>query len=178
MKKLTIIFVVALSSIVGGNSLAVSQAQPEGAINNIRRQYSAINKLAARHKRVKKELSGFSLEGGQLVAYFDGPAIAKMVATHYGEMGRTSEEYYYSSGKLIFVFEKVFHYNKPMSGKVVRTVENRYYFDNDNLIRWIDEKGKQIDSSTEEFRSKQKDTLENSHRYAAGARSNNPSIER
>lgn len=123
-------------------------------------------------------MSGFSLEGGQLIAYLDGPAVVKLVVTHYGEMGRTSEEYYYSNGKLIFVFEKVSHYNKPMSGKVIRTVENRYYFDNDQMIRWIDENQKQADTSGEEFRSKQKDLLENSNRFVAGARSKNPTIER
>jgi hypothetical protein len=174
MKKfpvLPLILIVACSSCVLGH------AQSESSINNIRRQYAAINKRASRLKKVKKELSGFSLEGGQLLVYVDGPAIVKLVATHYGEMGKTSEEYYYSNGKLIFVFEKVFHYNRPMTGKIVRTVENRYYFDNDQMIRWIDENQKQADASGEEFGSKQKDLLENSNRFVAGARSKNPAIE-
>jgi hypothetical protein len=123
-------------------------------------------------------LSGFSLEAGQLVAYFDGPAIVKIVATHYGEMGRTLEEYYYSNGKLIFMFEKILHYSKPMSGKVVHTMESRYYFDNDQLIRLIDENGKQVDPSSEEFRMKQKELLETSNLFVAGARSKNPAIEK
>jgi hypothetical protein len=176
MRKLTIIFLLAFS-IATCNAFSVSQAQSENSINNTRRQYAAINKRSSRFKKVKKELSGFSLEGGQLIAYSDGPAIVKLVATHYGEMGRTAEEYYYSNGKLIFVFEKVSHYNRPMSGKVVRTVENRYYFDNDQMIRWIDENGKQANTSSEEFRSKQKDLLENSNRFVTGARSKNPVLE-
>ena len=102
----------------------------------------------------------------------------KLVVNHYGEMGSTLEEYYYSDSKLIFVFEKVSHYNKPMSGKVVRTVENRYYFDNENLIRWIDEKGKQSEVSSEQARTRQKDLLENSHTFSTAARSKNPTIER
>ena len=176
MKKLPVVFTL-LIVIVACSSYALGQAQSESSINNIRRQYAAINKRSSRFKKVKKELSGFSLEGGQLIAYLDGPAVVKLVVTHYGEMGRTSEEYYYSNGKLIFVFEKVSHYNKPMSGKVVRTVENRYYFDNDQMIRWIDENGKQADTSGEEFQSKQKDLLENSNRFVAGARSKNLAIE-
>ncbi|HYJ87256.1 MAG TPA: hypothetical protein VEW46_14440 [Pyrinomonadaceae bacterium] len=170
--------VLSLILIVACSSYALGHAQSESSITNIRRQYAAINKRTSRFKKVKKELSGFSLEGGQLIVYFDGPAIVKLVATHYGEMGRTSEEYYYLDGKLIFVFEKVSHYNKPMSGKVVRTVENRYYFDNDQMIRWLDQNQKQGDSTGEEFRSKQKDLLETSNLFVAGARSKTPAIEK
>ena len=102
----------------------------------------------------------------------------KVVANHYGAMGRTVEEYYYSDGKLIFVFERVFHYNKPMSGKVIRTGENRYYFNNDYLIRWMDENGKQSDVSSEEALTRQKVLLENSNTFSTAARSKNRTIER
>ena len=177
MKKLPVVLTL-LILIVACSPYALGQVQSESSINDIRRQYAAINKRTSRLKKVKKELTGFSLEGGQLLVYLDGPAIVKLVATHYGEMGRTSEKYYYSNGKLIFVFEKVFHYNKPMTGKVVRTVENRYYFDNGQMIRWVDENQKQVDASGEEFRSKQKELLETSNLFVAGARSKNPVIER
>lgn len=152
--------------------------QPQDAVQLIRQQYVAINKRASRYKKVKKELSGLSLEGGELVAYFDGPAVVKVVATHYGEMGRSVDEYYYSSGKLIFVFEKVLHYNKPMSGKVVRTAEDRYYFADDKLIRWIDENGKLADTADDAGQSKQKEILENSNLFTAGVRTKKPIIEK
>jgi hypothetical protein len=177
MKKTMTICFIAFLAFTGLTSKATESLQAEDLITSIRRQYSAINKRAGRYKKTRKALSGFSLEGGQLVAYFDGPALAKIVATHYGEMGGTVEEYYFANGKLIFVFEKVLHYNKPMSGKVVHTMENRYYFDNDNLIRWIEENGKQADTSSEEFRSKQKELLDHSKLFTAGARSKNPAIE-
>ena len=177
MKRISTIVLVAVL-FAGHSALAISQTESDVSINNIRRQYSAINNRSSRLKKVKKELSGFSLEGGQLLAYLDGPAIVKLVATHYGEMGRTSEEYYYSNGKLIFVFEKVFHYNKPMTGKAVRTTENRYYFDNDQMIRWIDENQKPVGLSSEEFPSKQKELLETSNIFVAGTRSKNPTLEK
>lgn len=176
MKKTTAIFFSVFLGIASYTYPSTAHAQSEAQISSIRAQYAAINKRAGRHRKVKKELSGFSLEGGQLIAHFDGPAIVKLVANHYGEMGRTVEEYYYSNGKLIFVFEKVLNYNKPM-GKVVRTTENRYYFNNDQLIRWLDEKGKQADTSSEDARSKQKDLLENSNLFTAGARSTKAVIE-
>ncbi len=179
MKRLSAILLATFLLVAGHNSVAAaSQTQPEVSINNIRRQYASINKRAARLKKIKKELSGFSLEGGQIVAYLDGPSIVKIVATHYGEMGRNLEEFYYSDGKLIFVYEKIFHYNKPMTGKVIRTVENRYYFDNDQLIRWVEGNGKQAVTTGEEFRNNQKEFLENSALWIAAARSKNPVVER
>jgi len=151
-------------------------AQVKDPISSIRTQYASINRRAARYKKIKKELSGFSLEGGELVAYLNGPVVVKLVARHYGESGNTLEEYYYSQGQLIFVFEKVSHYSQPLSGKVVRAEENRFYFNDDNLIRWIGEKGKVV-SVNEDYRLKEKILLENSNKFLIGARSANAVIE-
>src|SRR5687767_211913 len=151
-------------------------AQVKDPITSIRQQYAAINKRAARYRKVKKELSGYSLEGGELIAYFDGPAVAKIVARHFGESGNTVEEYYYRNGQLIFVFEKVSRYSRPLSGKVVSTVEHRFYFQDDNLIRWLGEKGQQVVVS-EEYRLKEKVLLENSNDFVSGARSTKGVIE-
>jgi hypothetical protein len=179
MRKLIVIFLATLFlPLSAPTANGEVSPQTDNSINSIRRQYLAINNRAGRYKKVKKELSGFSLEGGELVAYLDGPAIIKIVATHYGEMGRSVDEYYYSKGKLIFVLEKVSHYNKPMSGKVVRTVENRYYLSDDKLIRWMDENGKLPDTAGEAAQSKFKEILEDSNLLTAGVRSTNPTIEK
>ena len=176
MKTLLVILIASMIAVVVFTEPSVVSAQSDAQISTIRAQYASINKRASRYKRVKKELSGFSLEGGELIAYLNGPSIVKLVATHYGEMGRSTEEYYYQDEKLIFVFEKTSHYNKPM-GRVARSTENRYYFNNDRLIRWVDKNGKQADTSSEEARSKQKDLLENSNLLSTGARSKNRTIE-
>ena len=152
------------------------RAQAKDPLLAIRQQYAAINKRSARYRKVKKDLSGYSLEGGELVAYFDGPAIAKIVARHLGESGNTVEEYYYRNGQLIFVFEKVSRYSRPLSGKVVSAVENRFYFQDDDLIRWLGEKGKEVPVS-EEYRLKEKVLLENSNQFISGARSPKALIE-
>lgn len=167
--------VILIAVFLGTHASAVP-AQVDTQISAIRAQYAAINKRAPRQRKVKKQLSGFSTEGGELVAYSEGPAIVKLVATHYGEMGRSVDEYYYSNGKLIFVFKKVFHYNKPL-GKVVRSTENRYYLNNDQLIRWIDENGKQSDLTSEDSRTRLKELIEESNLFLAGARSKNRTIE-
>jgi len=147
------------------------------SISSIRRRYADINKNLAQYKVVKKELSGFSTEGGELIAYFDGPGIAKIAATYYGETGRSLEEFYYWDGKLIFVFRKQDSYDKPMSGKVVKTRENRFYFSNDELVRWINENAKQVATGNNEYREMQTHYLDSSRRFTDGARSQETVIE-
>ena len=126
---------------------------------------------------MKKELSGFSAEGGELVAYLDGAAIVKIAATYYGETGRAFEEFYYWNGKLIFVFRKEDTYDKPMSGKVIKTKENRFYFSNDELIRWINENAKQVAQSNSEYPERQSHYLASSKQLTEGARSKASMIE-
>jgi hypothetical protein len=154
-----------------------AHSQTDDPIKSIREQYAKINKSAGRYKSVKKGLSGYSAEGGELVAYFDGPKIMKIVANHFGEGGKAVEEYYYWDDRLIFVFRKDSIYDKHMSGKVARTTENRFYFSADRLIRWIDENAKQVEPGSGEYLEKEKDYLQSSKEFADGARSEKPTIE-
>jgi hypothetical protein len=174
MKRISGVVVIVLLGVLASYE---AKAQGQDPIQTIRQQYAAINRNAARYQKAKKELLGFSAEGGELVAYFSGPSIVKITATFFGEMGRATDEYYYSNDKLIFVFRKHSHYSSPLTGKVVRTTENRYYFKDDKLIKWIDEKGKQIAPSTSEFAAKEAEHLASSKQFTEGARSKNPTIE-
>jgi hypothetical protein len=172
----TILVFAVLINIAGPPSFAAS-AQAEDPIASIRQHYAEINRSAAKYRKVKKELSGFSAEGGQLVAYFDGANLTKIAATFFGETGKTAEEYYYWNGKLIFVLRTENRYSKPLSGKIVKTEVNRFYFNDDKLIRWIDESGKQVAAETSEYAEKQKDYLDSSKQFGEGARSKKPTIE-
>jgi hypothetical protein len=155
----------------------ISSSSQGDPIQTIREQYATINKSAARYKSVKKDLSGFSAEGGTLVAYFDGPKLMKIVASHYGESGKAVEEYYYWDDQLIFVYRKDSNYDKPGSQKVVRTAENRFYFSNDRLVRWLDKNAKQIEPGDSEYLEKEKDYLRLSKEFTDGARSKKSIIE-
>jgi len=134
MKQLLIGFLIWTSPV---SVFALTPPQSETDIQSIRQSYAAINRKQSRYRKVKKDLSGFSAEGGVLIAYFEGQNIVKMLATYYGEMGRTSEEFYYRDGKLIFVLRTEMNYKRPLSGKVVSTRLNRLYFQDDKLIRWM-----------------------------------------
>jgi len=126
---------------------------------------------------VKKALSGFSAEGGELVAYFHGPSVMKMVATYFGESGKATEEFYFWNGRLIFVLRVDSRYDKPLSGKVVKKTEDRFYFRDDKLIRWVDENGKEVASEKTEYAEKQKEYLESSKQLSDGARGKSSTIE-
>jgi hypothetical protein len=175
MKRILVILILVLTV-----SLAFANASAQGdeaTINSIRQHYGQINRSAGLYKKVKKGLSGFSAEGGELVAYFHGPSVMKMVATYFGESGKASEEFYFWSGKLIFVLRTDLRYDKPLSGKVVQKTENRFYFSDGKLIRWIDEKAKEVASDKPEYAEKQKEYLDSSKQLSDGARGKSSTIE-
>lgn len=171
------VVVVVLFGVLASSEANAQGAQGPDPIQAIRQQYAAINRNAARYKKVKKELLNFSAEGGELVAYLSGPSIVKISATFYGEMGRATDEFYYSNDKLIFIFRRHSHYRAPLTGKVVRTTENRYYFKDDKLIRWIGEDGKEVATTAPEFAQAEGRLLASSKQFVDGAQSKNPTIE-
>ena len=176
-KVLFATFVLALC--VCGNATAgnaVPMPQTDNAIESIRQHYASINQNAPRYRRVKKNLAGYSAEGGELAAYFHGPSVMKMVATFFGETGRAVEEYYFWNGQLIFVFQTDNRYDKPF-GKVVRKIENRFYFKDGKMIRWLDESGKEVASDSAEYAPKQADYLKMSKEFVDGAKSSSSTIE-
>jgi hypothetical protein len=174
MKRFLTILILALAVPA---AFANPGAQADDAIQSIRQHYAQINSSVPRYKRVKKELSGFSAKGGDLIAYFHGPSVMKMVANYLGESGKAAEEYYFWDGKLIFVLRTDFRYDKPLSGKVARKTEDRFYFSNDKLIRWIDENAKEVASDKPEYAEKQKEYLESSKQLSEGARGKSATIE-
>lgn len=181
MKRILLIAVAAML-ISSGRASGVLPAsansyQVKDSIASIRRRYATINKSLDRYRVVKKELAGFSTEGGELVAYLDGSSIVKMAATYQGETGSAFEEFYYRDGKLIFVFRRDDTYDEPMSGKVVKTRESRFYFSNDDLIRWVNENGRPVAPGGSEYAERQTYYLDISKRFTEGTRSRQPTIE-
>jgi hypothetical protein len=180
MKRASIVFVAWLFILSGGANIAVAASvksfEKEEPILSIRRQYASINRSLKKYRVVKKDLSGFSTEGGELTAYFDGAAIVKIAVINYGETNNFFEEFYYSKEKLIFVYRKQEIYDKPMS-KVSKRKENRFYFNDDKLIRWVDENGKQVAPGNSLYPERRTHYLNISRLFIEGARSLTPMIE-
>jgi hypothetical protein len=145
MKHILFILLSFLSVASYGQGPGV-QDSTEIFINNIRAEYQKIN--STRMRVVDAEAQEESSEGGEVKKYYDDHGVRKIVADYAGETGRASWEFYFTKEEeLCFVFVTSYFYDRPLSGKVVRKEENRYYFHHRRMIRWIDEKGKVKDRS-------------------------------
>lgn len=110
----------------------------------IRKTFLKINNDTSLRKRTiddAEEFLGHATDGGgQLVGYFDKNSICKIFATIGLSYGNITDEYYFSNGRLIFVYEteKDFPETDSLGGldynKLELVFEGRYYFDNDKLI--------------------------------------------
>lgn len=109
----------------------------EAAVARIRNHFAQIQRESTRYRCVKRELEGFSAEGGELEACSDGEHLRKLTARYYGEGGMTTEEFYIWNDRLEFLFRRSETYTEPLSGIVAATEEHRFYWLNDQLIRWV-----------------------------------------
>ena len=112
-----------------------------------------------------------------MTAYLDGSNVVKVVANFYGEGGKAYEEYYYQDGKLIFVYRKDSIYTRHMSVRVGRTTEERFYFNDGQLIRWVGPGGKQVPSSNGAYQKKQADYIDTARLFTEGVNSQKSVIE-
>jgi hypothetical protein len=88
-----------------------------------------------------------------------------MVATFYGETGRAIEEFYFWDGRLFFVLRTQAFYDQPF-GRVVRTEQNRFYFERGRLIQWLDAKNKPVALSGPAVRRRERDLLGDARTFA------------
>jgi hypothetical protein len=133
----------------------------EEIISDIREKFGAINYNIDSYKKVKKDLMDQSTEGGELEGHYKNGELKKIVASYYGEMGKLIEEYYFWDNDLFFVFTQDFSYNMPMymdDSKVDKIDENRYYFHNDKLVRWLDTYKENVTNS--KFNQKETEILQ------------------
>ena len=156
MKKILIYFplLLLLSCHQSNNEVDSENNHPEKTeeeiISEIQKRFYTINADLPSLKKVEQELMGESTEGGTVESYYQDQGLAKIVANYYGEMGQSIEEYYFSEDKLFFVFSKKLSYDKPMyveGSKVTKTIENRYYFYKDKIVRWLDADKAKVDPS-------------------------------
>ncbi len=87
------------------------------------------------------------------------------------------DEFYYRGGELVFVFQRRETYDAPLSGKVSKTAEERFYFADGRLIRWLDNRGRAVAPGRGEYQEAQARHLDSSRRFVEGAHSKNSTIE-
>ena len=129
------------------------------------------------------ELNNYSSEGGVAKAYRDVKGELRLIKVElYGESGKMFEEYYYQNGLLIFVYSEDHRYNvpfyitpekakeigsEPFDSQKTKIVENRYYFDNMKMIRWLNTGNKQVNATSKDFKETEKETIKFSREITA-----------
>lgn len=139
-------------------------------ISKIRENYAEINNNINTYKKNEKNILGESSEWATATYYKKNNINRKIITTYYWETSKSIFELYFNKdGRLDFVFEQSYTYNRPIYqdeelakelddeafdiNKSIIT-ENRYYFYENSLIKRIDN-DKNIINTTEE-KSKQK----------------------
>ncbi|MBK7393920.1 MAG: hypothetical protein IPI64_11580 [Chloracidobacterium sp.] len=137
------------------------QAQTDKDITEIRSQVAAINKGAAKYKKVTKDVDDISLEGAEATYYRSGEDLKKITTKMYGETYKATGEFYYRDGELIFGYIRHSQYDTQIGlsnpVKVIRVEERRYYFAGGVLIRLM--VGKKTLKSDSEKYSQLKDEI-------------------
>ncbi len=137
-------------------------------ISEIKKQYAEINAKTASFSKAEKDLFGQSTEGGNCLAYFDKVGLRKIVATYYGETGKAVIEYYFNKAGLFFVFKSEYFYSSPIyteSGNIASVEENRYYFYNNTLFKWLNKNKKSVSSNSKEYQQESKFFIEEIEKF-------------
>ena len=147
-------------------SVRAADSAVEEKVKIIRAHYAEIEGSLKSCKQVKRDLPGESAEGGELTAYLKGPSLQKLSAKFLGETGKALEEYYFWENQLIFVLRVESHYTKPMSGVVKTKTEERFYFAEGGLIRWLNPQNKDVTASAEKS-ARERDLRADAKKYSA-----------
>lgn len=128
------------------DSLAqVSKDGIEMQIKKINTEYANINGDTAKFRVERKDILDQSSEGGLLEKFYEGKSLRKVILTLFGETGKSTSQYYFLNGEIIFVHDKEVRYQSPIylgKTEIESREENRLYFTNQRLILWIGNDGK------------------------------------
>jgi hypothetical protein len=154
---------------------AASLPANDSAILEIRKEYKNIRDALPSLKKAELELSGYSAEGGRATAYRDSRKVIRLIRVElYGESGKVFEDFYYRNGSLIFALYESHRYNVPFyvtpetardaggvafDPKKTDITEDRYYFENGTMLRWIDENKQDVSTTSQEFKDSEQAIL-------------------
>ncbi len=152
-----------------------TESQEEEIIKSIRQEYNLIQENKATYDTTTVDIWGESTDGGILVGYYDtknNRELKLINMTWLGESGKHILTFYLKNDKVSFIFEQHFRYNTSIyitkevakeneiaafDMRKTKVEENRYYFDNGNLFRWINPKREKVDLQIEENITKEKE---------------------
>ena len=149
---------VALLFFLTFHVFSFAQQGEDEHILDIRKEYAAIRENMASYSKESLDFFDESTEGAEVAAYKEQGNTRLLTITWYGESGQHMTEYYYTNHQVFFVFDQETRYNRPIyyDQETVDEMgiegdepfdfdksvylENRYYFHNNKLKRWIRKK--------------------------------------
>ncbi|CAN5743455.1 hypothetical protein BH11VER1_BH11VER1_40640 [soil metagenome] len=154
-----------LSSLFFAALLIVTQVQGQDETAHHRAVYQEINEKEASYKQVKATHKDdplvFELQG-----WFDGKELRKIVSFVPGEDGDGSEEYYLEHGQPLFVFRRYNDVNQD-TGKVLARHEDRFYFKDGKLFKWLDTEKKPVKNNDADFLAEAERLTSNTQSFIA-----------
>jgi hypothetical protein len=132
----------------------------EEVISTIREHYGAINYNIKYYDQVSKIVSSADDHTLSLKGYYKNGELRKMTTRFESDFERLIEEYYFWDNELFFVYTQLDSYDLPTDLSNYQgdmPGENRYYFHNNNLIRWLDPEKEEVVAS--KFSSKESQIL-------------------
>ena len=92
-----------------------------------------------------------------MIKYYQGNDLKKIEVAYYGSMGKSLIDYYTDQGQVYFIFQRDYEYDKPMyvEGSQVKDIqENRYYFHENRLVRWVNQNQETVPPGSPLFTAK------------------------
>jgi hypothetical protein len=151
-------------------------AQDEQHIKAIRTEFALVKNSIATLQRDSTAAPDSVLLDADAFHYQDQQKNIRLVELRLQRTdGRQHHEYYFKNNKLFFVYKEVQEYNAPFwmtaevfkeqgnelyDPKKTKIFENRYYFHEDKLIRWLNPEKKQVVKGTPAFLNEEKKILD------------------
>ncbi|MBL9117734.1 MAG: hypothetical protein JNJ83_22190 [Verrucomicrobiaceae bacterium] len=130
-----------------------------------RKVYASINDNLKALKKVRCSHTDSDLEFA-LEAYVKGSDIVRIDSSVPGEDGDGSEEYYFENGKVLFAF-RYYHAMSAEADAKKQLVEDRFYFADGKMFKWIGTDKKLVDSAGEDFKLEEERIVANSSSFLA-----------
>lgn len=125
----------------------LSQDRTTMILKDIRDKYQEINANRSAYRKVWVDRLAESSEDGEVIGYFLKDSIRLIEECMYGETGKSQTAIYYDKGTPVFIFLRESTYNVPyydstFNSHLTKVEEDRSYFYQGKMIRWIDAKKK------------------------------------
>ena len=156
-------------------------------INYIRQQFQEINSNIESYRKVEtpdinvyRDISpdNYSYESTEIyrlavvnmVRYYRGDVLVKAELTFDGDRQNLRSEYYFDENGLLFAFQQRTDFDEPKWSDTFNehekdVIENRYYFNSNKLIRWIDQTGTTTELRTEQLEEHERKVLSDAELY-------------